>query len=153
MSVAERSLVLREMYEHSVEGLLKSEPILLKPVDSLEMAVDAMRETGRGCVLVIGGEQRLFGVFTERDAVIKLSGDDPSWRSWRLGDCMTPGPQTITKTTTIGEAIHKMNEGRFRHLPVLDEEGRAVGIVSIRDIMGLLVAHIEDEIQADTRPK
>jgi len=139
ISTVSVSSVLQQMFERPVTDLLKTEPILLQPVDKLELAIETMRERRKGCVLVVNSDKRLFGVFTERDAVIKLSVDDPSWRGWTLGDCMTPAPQTIVETTTIGEALNKMNEGRFRHIPVLDVDGRALGIVSIRDILGLVV--------------
>ena len=146
------SPLLQQMFERPVTDLLRTPPILMEPVDNLEKAIDAMRERRRGCVLVVNGDKRLFGVFTERDAVIKLSVDDVSWRRWTLGDCMTPAPQTIVETTTIGEALNKMNAGRFRHIPVVDVEGRALGIVSIRDILGLVVELVPSRLGADTSP-
>ena len=147
------SPLLQKVFERPVTDLLKTPPILLQPVDKLEKAIDVMRARHRGCVLVVNADKRLCGVFTERDAVIKLSVDDSSWRAWTLGDCMTPAPQTISETTTIGEALNKMNEGRFRHIPVVDVEGRVLGIVSIRDILGLVVEMHPQQLGAGSSPQ
>jgi CBS domain-containing protein len=132
---------LSGLFSHSVQELIKTEPLTLLPSATLQQAVESMRAKGRGCVLVVNGKGKLFGVFTERDVVIKLCGDDLTWRGWLLGDCMTPAPKTILRETTIGEALQEMNEGRFRHIPVVDSAGCAVGIVSIRDIIIYLVEH------------
>ncbi len=132
---------LTGLFSHSVRELIKTEPLKLQPSATLQEAVESMRANRRGCVLVVNGRGKLFGVFTERDVVVKLSGDDLSWRGWLLGDCMTPAPTTILGDTTIGQALQTMNEGRFRHIPVVDAAGCAAGIVTIRDIIIYLVEH------------
>ena len=132
---------LSGLFSHSVQELIKTEPLTMLPSTTLQETVESMRDNGRGCVLVVNGKGKLFGVFTERDVVIKLGGDDLTWRGWLLGDCMTPAPETIGRETTIGQALQKMNEGRFRHIPVVDEAGCAVGIVTIHDIIIYLVEH------------
>ncbi len=132
---------LAGLFSHSVQELIKTEPLTMPPSATLQEAVESMRANGRGCLLVVNGKGRLFGVFTERDVVVKLCGDDLTWRGWLLGDCMTPAPTTIARETTIGQAVQQMNVGRFRHIPVVDSAGCAVGIVTIRDIIIYLVEH------------
>jgi CBS domain-containing protein len=132
---------LSGLFSHSVQELIKTEPLMMPPSATLQETVESMRANDRGCVLVVNGRGKLFGVFTERDVVIKLNGDDHTWRGWLLGDCMTPAPKTISRETTIGQALQKMNEGHFRHIPVVDTAGCAVGVVTIHDIIIYLVEH------------
>ena len=132
---------LSGLFSHSVQELIKTEPLTMLPSATIQETVESMRVKRRGCVLVVNGRGKLFGVFTERDVVVKLCGDDLTWRGWLLGDCMTPAPTTISTGTTIGQALQKMNDGRFRHIPVVDTAGCAVGIVTILDIIIYLVEH------------
>ena len=92
-------------------------------------------ETRKGSVLVIDEEHRLIGIFTGRDAVRVLAdGKDPE--TTPLLDAMTPKPITITPTTRAIDALRKMHEHGFRHLPVVDD-GKILGVVSRGDFKGL----------------
>jgi len=92
-------------------------------------------ETRKGSVLVIDEEHRLLGIFTGRDAVRVLAdGKDPE--TTPLLDAMTPKPITITPTTRAIDALRKMHEHGFRHLPVVDD-GKILGVVSRGDFKGL----------------
>jgi CBS domain-containing protein len=92
-------------------------------------------ETRKGSVLVIDEEHRLIGIFTGRDAVRVLAdGKDPE--TTLLLDAMTPKPITITPKTRAIDALRKMHEHGFRHLPVVDD-GKILGVVSRGDFKGL----------------
>jgi CBS domain-containing protein len=92
-------------------------------------------ETRKGSVLVIDEEHQLIGIFTGRDAVRALAdGKDPE--TTLLLDAMTPKPITITPTTRAIDALRKMHEHGFRHLPVVDD-GKILGVVSRGDFKGL----------------
>ena len=96
--------------------------------------VDAVREMNTrrvGAVLVLDDE-RLVGVFTERDVLRAVAEGLTSDAS--VGDWMTRGPETIEPDQPAEHAAVLMIHGGFRHLPVVDE-GTVVGILSIRDLM------------------
>ena len=94
-------------------------------------AVRSMDDRRVGAVLVLDGE-RLVGVFTERDVLRAVAhGLTPEAT---VGEWMTHGPETIEPDETAEHAAVLMIHGGFRHLPVVDE-GKVVGILSIRDLM------------------
>ena len=93
----------------------------------------AMETAGKGALLVVDGT-RLIGIFTERDALIRViaAGRDP--RTTRLAEVMTPQPETLHPDDPFLKALRIMNSRGFRHLPVV-EHGRPVGVVSARDAL------------------
>jgi CBS domain-containing protein len=102
-----------------------------------------MRNRRAGSVLVVDEQHRLSGIFTGRDAVRTLAeGKDPA--ATILADVMTPNPITITPNRLAIEALRKMNDGGFRHLPVV-ENGTIWGIVSRGDFKGIEIEELEDE--------
>ena len=102
-----------------------------------------MRERHVGAVLVTT-DGHLDGIFTERDMVNRVvaEGRDPDRTT--LAEVMTADPDTIAPTTTAIEALRLMNDGGYRHLPIV-ERGRVVGIVSRRDFHGDEKARLDDE--------
>ncbi len=106
-------------------------------------AARLMSERSVGSVLII--ENRcLAGIFTERDIVCRViaNGLDPD--ATVLGEVMTKDPSTIAPDDTAIEALRRMQDGGFRHLPVV-ESGRVVGIVSRRDFFGEEKARLDEE--------
>jgi CBS domain-containing protein len=95
---------------------------------------------------MIGEAQSLTGIFTERDLAFKViaAGRDPD--TVRLADVMTRNPDTLRPEDSPHDALQRMSQGRYRHLPVVDDSGRIVGMVSIRDIYGAMLNQLEDEL-------
>ena len=89
-----------------------------------------MQEAGVDCVLVMVGD-RLVGIFTDRDAVLKAAGK--RLESFHVRDFMTPDPVVLRHDDPIAIAIHKMAVGGFRHIPIV-EDGRPTGVVTARDV-------------------
>ncbi len=94
-------------------------------------AASLMAQRRVGSALVVEG-QRLLGIFTERD-IVKALSQDASATHQAIGHWMTRNPQTISSDATVEEALQRMVEGGFRHLPVVDDD-RMVGMLSMRDI-------------------
>ena len=88
-----------------------------------------MRERRVGAVLVTEGDNRLLGIFTGRDAVHRVLAEGKSAARTKLAQVMTREPDTIPPGKTAIEALRLMEDGRYRHVPVVDG-GRVVGIVS-----------------------
>jgi len=76
---------------------------------------------------------RLVGIFTERDIVRALS-HSPDAPADPVGHWMTANPQTVSGVDPVDEALRLMVSGGFRHLPVVDDDGRVVGMLSMRDL-------------------
>ena len=103
-----------------------------KSATVLEAAL-LMKEKNKGALLVLEGS-RLVGIFTERDALLRViaARRDPS--ATRLSEVMTPHPQTMLPDEPFLKALRLMHSRGFRHVPVV-EHGRPLGVVSARDAL------------------
>lgn len=101
-----------------------------------------------GAIMVVENSQ-LIGLFTERDALVRVlaAGIDPS--TTPIGDVMTSTLQTIPADRPLGHAMHMMHEGGFRHVPVV-ADGRPIGMISARDALGLEMVAFETELEQKT---
>ncbi len=126
-------------------------PDIVSGQDILTLAGDAtVRDAAKGMaargvnsVLITDGG-RLTGIFTGTDLTRKVvaTGLDPDRTA--LSDVMTPDPETVGPELNAIEALHRMQDGRYRHLPVVDG-GRLVGILSRRDFMGYEIDELEHQ--------
>jgi CBS domain-containing protein len=85
--------------------------------------------------VMIVRESRIIGVFTERDAILKLHHRHLSLADQPVSEFMTPHPQTLDPHAKIAFAVQRMDVGSYRHIPIVDEQSRPTGIVSVRDIL------------------
>lgn len=102
------------------------------PTTTIAEAVNEMNRHRIGAIVVLENN-RLVGIFTERDVLLRVVGAAVDTRSVRVTDVMTSTLITVTPETTIEEAMNIFAEKRCRHLPVIANE-RLVGLVSIGDI-------------------
>jgi CBS domain-containing protein len=107
---------------------------------TVDQAIRRMHDNGIDCVLVTAAG-RLVGIFTDRDAVLKVAGQDHGVGSRSIATLMTPDPVVLRHDETIAVAINKMAVGGFRHIPIV-EGGRPTGVVTARDVFRHLVESI-----------
>jgi CBS domain-containing protein len=102
------------------------------PGETVRAATRAMTERRVGAVAVVEGEA-LVGMFTERDLMCRVVADgrDPDRTS--VGEVMTTELETIAPDGAIVDALERMVEGHFRHMPVVEGD-RLVGLIAMRDI-------------------
>lgn len=123
------------MPQRPIRKLIASQnPVIAEADMTVTEAARRMKERRVGALLVMR-EDRLAGIFTERDALFRViaEGRDPA--TTRLAEVMSANPRTISPDRPFGHALHMMHEGGFRHVPVV-EEGKPVGVVSARDALG-----------------
>lgn len=132
----------RSIMVHPVSVLAIKAPVSVAPTATVRSAVDAMIRNKIGCVLVIDGTS-LIGIFTERDALNRIS-PQPEALDRPISEYMTHSPETLRTGDSIAYALHSMSMHGLRHLPVVDAEGRAVSIISIRDVLRLLAVRFAD---------
>jgi len=116
-------------------------PATVSVLASVEDAIQTMLDRGVGAVAVTDEKGVIAGMFTERDVLAKfaLSARDP--KTTPVRELMSAIVEMATDETTPSEALQVMLERHYRHLPVVDEAGRVLGILSIRNI---LEARIDD---------
>jgi len=119
---------------------------LLPPTATVMDAVRQMAAKHVGAV-IIGLDNRASGIFTERDLMIRVvaRGLDPE--TTPVVSVMTPDPETVLPDQAAIDALNRMHERGFRHLPVATENGTIVGIVSIRDLHTYVRRQLEEELQ------
>lgn len=129
----------RNLKIESVSRLDLSQPELLRPTDSVADAVKRMQVRGIGCVVVCDGK-RAAGIFSERDLMTKVL--EPGLPlTLPLSQVMTTPPVTVHRTEPIASALRLMQKGGYRHLPVVDESGAPVGLLSVKRIINYMVEH------------
>jgi len=128
-----------EITAQPIRGLpTLKEPICVRPDTTVRRAIDEMNEHRVGCVLVEEGG-RLAGVFTERDVLGKIVTGGIDMDRTRVAEVMTRDPECLTLDDGVAYALNKMSVGGFRHVPLVDDAGRPVGIVAMRDIVDFIV--------------
>jgi len=105
--------------------------------DTVERAARLMADRGVGCVLVVR-QDRPLGLVTDRDLVVRVlaRGVDPGGA--RIGEYVTYDPITLQLNEGIETAAHYMRVHGVRRLPIVDDEGKVVGIVTADDLLVLL---------------
>src|SRR5206468_11425444 len=97
-------------------------------------------------VLVTDGEGRLAGIFTERDVLTRVVGWDLDARKTPLGEVMTRKPQALTASDRVAFAIHCMSVAGYRTIPLVDAEGRPIGVVTVRDVVRWLAGLLPEAV-------
>jgi CBS domain-containing protein len=119
----------RLLGEH-LDDLGAPTPATVTPDTLVSAAIETMHDASIDCLLVVD-DGKLVGIFTDRDAVVRVAGKRVE--TSRIADVMTPKPVTLRHDDPIALAIHRMAVGGFRHIPIL-RDGRPTGVVTARDV-------------------
>ena len=127
--------------------VLKSQILItLSPRNTVQEAVSLMATRKIGAVVITTDDQ-LKGIFTERDVVLRVVSARLNPDQTPLEQVMTPNPYTISLTDNAIEALQIMQTNHFRHLPVLDQENKVVGIISVRDLFAVVIEQLERDLR------
>ncbi|RMD99007.1 MAG: CBS domain-containing protein [Calditrichaeota bacterium] len=121
--------------------------IVVSPQDSVMTAVNKMVDAGVGAVAVVENNN-LVGIFTERDLMNRVVHKHLSALETPVRDVMTPNPHVAPATEMEpGEAFEFMTDKHFRHLPIVDQEGKIQGMLSVRHLMHHIVEKLSHELE------
>jgi CBS domain-containing protein len=135
------------MLTRPVADLIRNQVTLtLPPQATVRTACQRMRERYVGSVVVADERGHLLGIFTERDAVCRVLAESRDADQTTLAKVMTTEVATVSPQATALDALRLMQDGGFRHVPVV-AEGRVVGIVSFTDFRGQEHARVEHETE------
>jgi len=123
----------KSIVKDRIASLEPAEPVTVAPVARVGDVLDLMYERQFGCVLVVDNEE-LVGIFSERDALVRLNTDAAALADEPVSKYMTESPGTLEMHDRIAFAIHKMALGGYRHIPIMNG-GKPTGVISIRDIL------------------
>ncbi len=113
-------------------------PICVNVHDSIAAAIGVLQEHHIGCALVVDDDGSLVGIYSERDIVQKWVHSDLDADATTVEEIMTANPASLPTSGTVAAALYTMSKGGFRHLPIVDEDSKPVGILSIKDVMDFI---------------
>lgn len=126
-----------------VAGKPSQDIVTIKPEATVRDLVALLAQHNIGAAVVSSDGTSVSGIVSERDVVRQLNGNDQAL-SASVADIMTTDVRTCEPTSSLAEVRQVMTEGRFRHLPVV-QDGRLVGVVSIGDVVKNHIAEVEFE--------
>ena len=132
----------------SILAMCDEESATVPPEASAADAIKLMLERLVGAVGVVDKQGNVTGIFTERDVLKKLalSGRDPA--KTQVKELMSAPVQTITEKTSPGEALVTMMGRHFRHLPIVDRQGKLLGILSLRNLLQSQVDELRHDLDS-----
>lgn len=128
------SAVERALLTDRVSLFQGKTPLYVSPTMPVREVLRLLVDNKVGCVVVVQGE-KLAGIFTERDALLKLGERAAALGDRPVSEFMTANVQTLPPTAKIAFAVHRMDLGGYRHVPIEDAQGKPSGIFSVRDIL------------------
>jgi CBS domain-containing protein len=130
--------VERSLMEDPVSLLQPKKPVTIRASTPLHSVLQAMLACDVGSLLVTAEDGTLLGILSERDLLTKVAGLRDPYDDLPAGDFMTPNPVTVDKDAPLNFALHKMDGGGYRHIPVLDR-GKPISVLSVRDMLRHIV--------------
>ena len=133
-----------------IDGVLRAkgtEVISVSPQATLQDAASLLRHHRIGALLVIGANEEVAGIISERDIVSAVADGGAAALGATVNSAMSAEVVVCSPSDTVEQLMAIMTERRFRHLPVVDD-GALLGIVSICDVVKRRLAEVSDEAQA-----
>jgi CBS domain-containing protein len=119
--------------------------VSVPPTATVRQAIARMNQHSAGCVLV-EDQGRLVGIFTERDVLTKIVGSGVDIDHTTVETVMTRDPEALRPDDRVTYALNKMSVGGFRHIPLVDDHGHPVGVVSMRNVVDYMVDLFRTEV-------
>jgi CBS domain-containing protein len=145
-SLRRRTGVTEKTLRIPIRHVPPREPVLLGPTATVFDAMIEMQREKTGAVLV--DMESFFGIITERDVIMKVPGRGRLSTQIPITEAMTPNPVTLHRDDTIAFAMNYMAVGGYRHIPIVDDAGKPVGLLSVRDLMRFIVDFFPEEVLA-----
>ncbi len=137
MSIADK------LSEVKIRHLPLRPPAVVERNASIGETVNAMKSKRLGCALVCD-QGKLVGLFTERDLLNKVIGEPISYDS-PVEQVMTANPAHLNQDDAVITAMRLMKEGDYRNIPLVDGQGSAAGVVTVRDLVSYFAEHFPKE--------
>jgi CBS domain-containing protein len=135
------------MIVKSIIELKGRDVVTMEPGVSLDVAAKLLAERRIGAVVVLGADDRVVGILSERDIVRAIAERGTAAMQEQVAQVMTRKVVTCTFDETLHSIMERMTAGKFRHLPVI-EQGKLAGIISIGDVVKHRIVEIEQESDA-----
>ena len=135
-----KSKLERHIWKDRIKLLAPQPPLSVRSTTPVRDVLKLLVDRSIGCLLIVD-DGKLVGIFSERDALLKLGEDVQRLGSEPVSKYMTASVESLGMEDRIAFALHKMDIGGFRHLPIC-EGGQPKGVISIRDILRYMTSTI-----------
>ncbi len=142
-----KSEIELDLLRRPLGDLIAQDYATVPPDLSVRKVVQRLHDGGHHCAVVLK-DDRIVGIFTERDILQKLADQFDARAESPVSDYMTPDPDTLRVGDPVAFGLNRMMVRGYRHIPVL-KDGKLAGVVSVRDILGYLVNRFDDLVPAD----
>jgi 2-oxoglutarate ferredoxin oxidoreductase subunit beta len=132
--------IRRSIMNDTLQDMDPPAPITVAPSNSIALAIKLMIENRRGAVCVTQ-DGEMVGIFTERDALMKVAGQGIDLENTPVSKVMTTDPITLKADATLACALHQMSVAGFRHLPVVLEGKTPMGMTSVKGVLAYIAEH------------
>ncbi|HTP81177.1 MAG TPA: CBS domain-containing protein [Bacteroidota bacterium] len=131
-------------FKKPIKHIPVKKPVTMSPDNSVRQAIEEMQKKRIGCILVTE-KSKIVGIFTERDVLLKIAAKR-GMEEKKLREVMTPKVSGFQPDDSIAFVLNAMHVGGYRHVPVIDEHGTPVAVISVKDIISFLLDHFPEDI-------
>ena len=128
----------KEIFNRPISELKLPELVTMDQ-DSLLADIHETLFKNRFGAIVLTNQNQLSGILTERDFLLKVWGKFENWKEVKASEVMTPEPFSMKLTDKISDCIKIVSRKKFRHLPVVDDNGRPIHMISIKDLLAFII--------------
>lgn len=129
----------------------KSSPITFQPEDSVRSALNAMCNNNIGSVIIATDDMTVKGIVTERDMMIRVLGKGLNPDQTKLSEIMSKDIRTANENDDLVDWLKVMSNERFRHLPIVDKNGKLINMLSQGDFVAFTHPDLDEKIRADLK--
>jgi len=129
---------LQALMEKRIATLDLPEPACVKAETTLAEAIELMQDRNLGCLLVTDDSDRIEGIFAQGDIFSQVARREMDMNTTTVGSLMTSDPTTLSRSAPIGHVLHMMAGHGFRHIPIVNGDGKPVALASFKSILGFL---------------
>ena len=137
--------MVRALCEETIDVMTTTPFTAIPETTTIEQALRHMAEMDKGCVLITDDGGRLVGLLTERDILNKVVEQFEAVRNSPVTEVMTKDPMAVHTTASPAKAMNLMAVGGFRHVPIVDMDEKAVGILGPRRVTHFLFESLHSE--------
>tara|TARA_Y100001001_G_C7966537_1_gene294390 strand:- start:31 stop:531 length:501 start_codon:yes stop_codon:yes gene_type:complete len=129
----------------------KPKPVTFSPDNTVREALDVMCDKNIGSVIITNADQTIAGIVTERDLMLRVLGPGKDPKATKISEIMTENIRAAKESDEMVDWMKVMSNERFRHLPVIDEEGKLVNMMSQGDFVAYTWPDLYDKLKQDVK--
>jgi len=131
--------------EDPISSLNLGEPLILEKGSSIRTALNKMQSQLENYIMVTSNDS-LIGILTERDILMNITGKEYDLEISLIEEFMTKNPETLSMEDPLAYALNKMHVGGFRHVPIVDNQNKPVGIITLSEIVSIIADFFNQDI-------